>query len=312
MRLGLIVEKRVILTNDRNKDKDNDKDHENKSVPSINAVDNKITRRSFLRKTATAAASVNPLLKFLISGGMQANVVKGLEAGKTIPFLIRAVSNPGRGVWDNLSQTFTDINNVASIARRISDEGLISGAEEHYYIGGRIGLDKLIAIAKAAKRNSTVNIAGMEYEVYDDDDFIELVPKEGFEEITIFKNEDDYKDTYGFGPMQGNVIQTVWNEYLKYGGEIIDKEAINIINQYDLDLSEWQDQIPDGLTDKSKDEKSKVNEKDSIKDYSRNSREYYGSMHQMYESLEKRLDRIFNDGFYLTESEEKKTSSSNR
>jgi len=283
MRLKIINEKRKIITRD--------KDSGNGPVPSIvpNNQNDKLTRRGFLRKTVAAAASVNPIIKFLISGGMPATVISGLESGKTIPFLMTAVSSPGRGLWDSLSSAFNNVNRVSALSRRISDDGLIFGADEDYYIGGRIGLDKIMKIANAARRGSTVILGGMEYKVTDGADRFELNPVGGREHIMIYKKEEDYKSRLFFEPLDGNVIKQVWEDYLKYGGSIIDKEAQKIIKNYNLDMSQWQDNIPNHMQDDEKKEEQPTKKNSRVSNFSS---EYHGSMHQMYENFSNKLNII--------------------
>ena len=287
MRLKLINEKRKIITRD--------KDSGNRPVPSIapnnqnDNQNNKLTHRGFLKKTVAAAASVNPLIKFLVSGGMPATVVSALESGKTIPFLMTAVSNPGRGIWDNLSTAFDDVSRVSALSRRISDEGLIFGADEDYFIGGRIGLDKIMKIANAARRGSTVILGGMEYKVTDGDNIFWLNPVGGNGQIRIYKKEDDYKSMLSFEPLDGNVIKQVWEDYLKYGGSVIDNEAKKIIKNYNLDMSQWQDDIPNDIPDDEKKEEQQTKKSDKESDFAS---EYHGSMHQMYENFNNKLNII--------------------
>ena len=264
----------------------------------LSVVAENTTRRDFLKKGITTVISANPLLKILSTSGIPSTIITGLNSGESIPFFITVVGNHGRGLPPKLSSIFNNIIKAATLSSRLSDSGLIMGSDDNFSIGGKIGIEKLASIANAASTGSVVELAGRDYRVSDDGDaFVLDAAHKGSNEpdIIIYKDPDpDYYET-----LIGNPIKAVWDEYLKHGGCSIDKAAQNLIRDLDLDMSHYfsHDDNVEHIKDTNHNQNSTRSQELEPMDNRFGNREYHGTMHQIYDNYNNKLNIVLDSIF---------------
>ena len=274
-----------------------------------------MSRRDFLRRGASAALSVSPLMKLFAASGVSSSVVSGLQAGKTVPFLIDVVSWSKERNGPPLSHYFYQAEKVADFSKRLSDSDLIFGSGETYGVGGGLGLDKFAAIVRAASDGSTVNLAGVEYRVEEDDYTFDLFPVGGVNPlrerfrtadgmisyvgdcvITVYKDDDMIHEFFAVDKWSGDAIRDVWDNFLKAGGTHIDRAGAKLIKDRGLDMSDWGGTSDERDAYKYEDDYdwSEEEEEEEKEEARFSGREFYGSMHQVFEgrSFDVKLDRV--------------------
>ena len=265
----------------------------------LSIIEASLSRRDFLRKGLAGAVSLSPIGKILSAGGVAPSIVKSVEAGAvkpwSFPFMVYTNTHYGRGGAPYLSDQFKAVAGAHRLVKSLGSGKTGFGVDEDAMLFGELTPSTFASILQAAKTNEVVNLAGREYEVDDLGDSVELIglgDSGSDQQITIFKSGVPKWMTFQEVAPEESIIKKYWDSFGS-GDEPIDKEAIGVINKLNLDLSNRADfedldleELEDmGLnTDKYKSDYSEYEEQPQP-------REYFGSMHQSFES---KLNSILN------------------
>lgn len=259
----------------------------------LQLIESSISRREFLRRSAAGLMTMSPLGKFLSAHGVAPAVVQGVEVGVVkpwaFPFIVNTGTHYGRGGAPYLSDQFNAVESAASIAKRLTNGKLGFGADEDAFFAGELAPKDFAKILNAADKGHKFEINGNFYQAIDEGDSITLEPIGNSEYITVWKNGlPSYLQGHGVLEIDAEEapVKTWWDSYGMYGDEPIDAAAREVIEQYDLDMSERHD-----IGEIEDDEEYEEDEEQEPERPPKRPREFYGSMHQLYDSFNRKLEK---------------------
>ena len=280
----------------------------------LSIIEAGLSRRGFLKKSLAGAVSLSPIGKILAAGGVAPSIIKSVEAGAvkpwSFPFIVPTSTNYGRGGPPLLGDQFNAVGDAYRLVKSLGSGKIGYGADEDSMVVGEFTPSDFASILQAAqtanrnsKSDSNINLKGREYEVWDNGDSIDLIglddlESDGFVRISVFKS--GLPEWFG-GPYGGveevnsgeSLFKAYWEGFGGKGNEPIDRSAIEIINKLDLDLSDrydfgdldWEELEDLGLKDADKYQGQQPQNPDAWTEPAEPApREYYGSMHQSFES----------------------------
>jgi len=212
-------------------------------------VENDISRRDFLKQSASVAASVSPLVKFLTASGVTSEVAQKIASGSMpIQYTVATGTHYGTGGVPELISQFKKVSKAAGLTKSLGRlEGF--GSEEDAYFTGQMHPNLFIKLQKAAVDGTPVKIGGSMMEVIDDGDYLELFGSDN-NYAHIFKGElPSYIANYTspVDPNQVTPIKTWWENYGTYGNESLDGAAIDMMDEFDLEFREGDEEYIDEL-----------------------------------------------------------------
>ena len=262
----------------------------------LSIIEAGLSRRDFLKKGLAGAVSLSPIGKILAAGGVAPSIIKSVEAGAvkpwSFPFMVYTNTHYGRGGAPLLSDQFNAVGDAHRLVKGLGSGKIGFGADEDALVLGEFTPSDFASILQAAQTNGIINLKGREYEVEDLGDSIDLIGLDHLGndiQISVFKS--GLPKWLGVQEVESgeSLIKTFWDSYGGWGDEPIDKSAIEVINKLNLDLSDrndfedlnWEELEDLGLKDTDKYQNQQPEEQSYDEPASK---EYYGSMHQSFES----------------------------
>lgn len=269
----------------------------------LSIIEAGLSRRDFLKKGLAGAVSLSPIGKILAAGGVAPSIIKSVEAGVvkpwSFPFMVYTNTHYGRRGAPLLSDQFNAIGDAHRLVKGLGSGKIGFGTDEDALVFGEFAPSDFASILQAAKTDGIINLKGREYEIYDLGDSIELFGLDHLGndiQINVFKS--GLPKWLGVQEVESgeSLLKTYWDSYGGLGDEPIDRSAIEVINKFNLDLSDrndfedlnWEELEDLGLKDSDKYQEQQSEEQPEEQSYDEPAepapREYYGSMHQSFES----------------------------
>lgn len=269
----------------------------------LSIIEAGLSRRGFLKKSLAGAVSLSPIGKILAAGGVAPSIIKSVEAGAakpwSFPFMVYTNTNYGRGGAPLLSDQFKAVGDAHRLVKDLGSGTIGYGVDEDALVLGEFTPSDFASILQAAKTDDIINLKGREYEVEDLGDSLELIGLDHLgNDIQISVLKSGLPKWLGVQEVESgeSLMKTFWDSYGGRGDEPIDKSAIEVINKLNLDLSDrhdfedlnWEELEDLGLKDAEKYQEQQPEEQPEEQSYNEPAepapREYYGSMHQSFES----------------------------
>jgi hypothetical protein len=265
----------------------------------LSIIEAGLSRRDFLKKGLAGAVSLSPIGKILAAGGVAPSIIKSVEAGVvkpwSFPFMVYTNTHYGRGGAPLLSDQFNTVGDAYRLVKYLGSGKIGFGADEDALVLGEFTPSDFASILQAAQTNGIINLKGREYEVEDLGDSIDLTGLDHLGndiQISVFKS--GLPKWLGVQEVESgeSLLKTFWDSYGGWGDEPIDRSAIEVINKLNLDLSDrndfedlnWEELEDLGLKDTDKYQEQQSEEQSYDEPAEPAPREYYGSMHQSFES----------------------------